>query len=138
MSRNNALLIGTLLGCLAGAVATSLIGFLDKSGNIRLIVDPAALLLVAAPYGLIAAIAIWSRHRVVGLAICLLTTAVIAPWAGIILWNDHLALQREPPGQGTMHMALLVALLIEWVGCGIAVAGVAGYRLIAARRPKPA
>ena len=132
MSRTKFLFSLVLMLCLVGSIAVWVIGSLDKSGQFRIVIDPVLIMLVA-PFAVIAALAIWNRHRTTPLGFCLLTVAVIAPWAGVILWQDHIEWRRELPGRETMHMGTFVALVIEGIGCGIAIVAVLGHRLLANR-----
>jgi hypothetical protein len=45
------------------------------------------------------------------------------------MWNDYLARRSEPPGPEVTHMGIVAALLVEWLGCGLALALVLGSRL---------
>ena len=77
----------------------------------------AALLLL--PYVVVAAVAVWNRQRGMVLAVCLLAVTLIAANAIPVLWSDHQAWHREPPGGEVQHMGLLAVLLVEWVGSGV-------------------
>jgi hypothetical protein len=86
--------------------------------------------LLILPYLIIATVAVLNRKLAVVIAGCLLAVIAVALFALPTAWNDHQAWQREAPGREVQHYGLLAVLFVQWVGSGMLVILVVGYRLI--------
>jgi peptidoglycan/LPS O-acetylase OafA/YrhL len=137
MSRNQFLLLVTLLACAAAVLSVWMVASLDKQGHPHIAGDPVIAALLLLPYVLIAAVALWNRKRGIVIAAGLLTVIAIAAVAIPTLWNDHQARRRELPGREVQHYVLVAVLLIHWVGMGVLLALVLAHHLITRRSARP-
>ena len=138
MSRNQLLLVVTLLACAGAALSVWIIGSLDKQGNPHVGLDPVIAVPLFLPYVMIAGVAVWNGKRGIVISACLLAVTAIAALSISIAWSDYDSWRHTPSGREFQRMAILRILLVQWVGSGALLALATGYRLVTARKPSAA